>query len=73
MNEHVYCPECHKQITGFVLIRGVSDVPTIFCCIPECSRCGVIIFMDAVKSWQTHNVTALKYQDPETSPIRKTG
>lgn len=71
MDESVYCPECHKKITGFAMLPGLSEIPAVFCCNPECSRCGLFIYMDAVKDWRSHSVTALKYRDPEISPVRK--
>jgi hypothetical protein len=71
MDDNIYCPDCKKQITGHALMHGVSEILVIFCCNPECSRCGVLVYMDAVKDWKSHSVTALKYRDPEISPVRK--
>ena len=62
MSNKMICPECGKEITGFSMMRGVSEMPVMFCFTTSCSRRGVMVFMDAVKDWRTHEVTAEKYQ-----------
>ena len=71
MDEMIYCPECHKRITGYAKVQGLSMFSTVFCCNPECSRCGLMVFVDAIRDWRSLEVKAAKYQDPEISPIRK--
>jgi hypothetical protein len=68
MSSRAICPECKKDILGHTMMRGMSEIPMIYCCNPTCSRCGVPVQLNAIQNWRTGEITAEKYQSQEVAP-----